>query len=95
MFRALQPTPPPRDGARAVAPPPGLTDDQMRALYRRYIQAKRLIGDPGAEGVKYEALCATVARQTPSIMQKYACEAVEFTVVIKNEKVVLKAIPKK
>jgi hypothetical protein len=72
-----------------------MTEDQMRALYRRYVQAKRLVSDPSADNVKYEALVATVSRQTPQILQKYGCNQVDFTVVVKDDKVVLKAIPKK
>jgi len=95
MLRALHPTPPPRQGAPGASTPPGVTEEQMRALFRRYVQAKRLIGDPSADTVRYEALVATVSKQTPGIMQKYDCKQVEFTVVIKDDKVVLKAIPKK
>jgi len=79
----------------SITPPPGMTDGQMRELYRRYVQAKRLVGDANADGVRYEALVATVAKQTPTIMEKYGVPQVEFTVVIKDDKVVLKAIPKK
>jgi hypothetical protein len=101
--RAPAPTPPARPTAPAPAPtaaaaaprPAGVTDDEMRALYKRYVQAKRMIADPGADNIKYEALMATVAKQTPAIMEKYNCSAVEFTVVVKDSKVVLKAIPKK
>ena len=86
------PTPPPRPGVSAA---PGVSEDAMRALYRRYVQAKKLVADPNANNIKYESLVATVARQTPQIMQKYGVEQVEFTVVIREDKVVLKAIPKK
>jgi hypothetical protein len=91
--RAPQPAP-----ARApvpTPPPPGVSDEQMRALYRRFVQAKRMIGDAAADSVRYESLIATVAKQTPTIMQKYGCDQVDFTVVIRDDKVVLKAIPRK
>ena len=67
----------------------------MQALYRRYVQAKKLVADPNADNIKYESLVATVAKQTPQIMQKYGVDKVEFTVVIREDKVVLKASPKK
>src|SRR5262249_44564563 len=31
-----------------IAPPAGMTEGQMRELYRRYVQAKRLVGDANA-----------------------------------------------
>jgi hypothetical protein len=93
---SVRATPGPRvTPAPRVAPPPGMTAEQMDSLYRRYVQAKKTVGDAGAEGVQYNALVATVAKQTPAILQKYACSAVDFTVVIKDQKVVLKAVPKK
>jgi hypothetical protein len=91
-----QPTPtPPGQPRRNTPTPPGVTDEQMQALYRRYVQAKKLVSDPNADNIKYESLVATVAKQTPQIMQKYGVDKVEFTVVIREDKVVLKAIPKK
>src|SRR5262249_41113754 len=72
----------PRPG---VSPPPGVSEDAMRALYRRYVQAKRLVADPNADNIKYESLVATVAKQTPQIMQKYGVEQMEFTVVIRED----------
>ena len=80
---------------RPTPPPPGVSDEAMQALYRRYVQAKKLVSDPNADNIKYESLVATVAKQTPQIMQKYGVDKVEFTVVIREDKVVLKAIPKK
>jgi hypothetical protein len=81
---------------RATVPPsvapPGVTDAEMKALYQRYQQAKKLTG--GGD-VKYEALLASVAKTTPGIMQKYNCAAVELSVVIKDDKVILKAVPKR
>src|SRR5262249_15134366 len=80
---------------RHPPPPPGVSDEHMQALFRRYVQAKKLVADPNAGNLKYESLVATVAKQTPQIMQKYGVDKVEFTVVIREDKVVLKAIPKK
>jgi hypothetical protein len=91
---ARAPEPAPRRPPMPTPPPPGVSDEQMQALYRRFVQAKRMIGDAGADSVRYESLIATVAKQTPAIMQKYGCNQVDFTVVIRDDKVVLKAIPK-
>jgi hypothetical protein len=65
----------------------------MRELYDRYVAAKLATGV--YEEIKYDALVATVAKQTPQIMQKYGCKTVDFSVVLKDGKVVLKATPKK
>jgi hypothetical protein len=93
---ARPPQPGPARSPVPTPPPPGVSDEQMRALYRRFVQAKRMIGDnTAADSVRYESLIATVAKQTPAIMQKYGCDQVDFTVVIRDDKVVLKAIPRK
>ncbi len=77
-----------------VAPPPGMSETQMQALYRKYQQARRMVGQD-AEGVKYEQLVQQLSRQTPGIMQQHAAAEVDFSVVVRDNRVVLKAVPKK
>lgn len=87
-------SPPPRPAPPRVTPPPGMTDDQMQALYKKYQQARRMVGQD-AEGVKYESLVAQLAKQTPGILKQHGAAAVDFAVVVRDNKVVLKAVPKK
>jgi hypothetical protein len=75
--------------------PAGVDAHHMQQLFEQYVQAKRMVGDPSAETVRYDSLLATVSKQTPQIMQKYGCAGVDFSVVIRENKVVLKATPRK
>jgi hypothetical protein len=72
----------------------GMTRDQVEVLYRRLIQAKKLCGEPTG-GLSVESLASTIDKIAPKVMKEKGCREVEFTVVIKNEKVILKAGPKR
>ena len=61
-------------------------------LFRRYAKAKRMVGaDPGT--VRYEKLVQTISGQLPQLRQMNQGREVEFDVVIRQGKVVLKAKP--
>jgi hypothetical protein len=106
LAAARPPTPPgglrpaartPSGVAPAPAGPPlagGMTLDQVQALFRRLVHAKKLCGEP-TDGMKLESLVATINRQAPKIMADHGCTGVEFTVAIKGDKPILKAVPKK
>lgn len=77
--------------------PPGMDESKMRDLYNRYLQATKAVGDGGAPKteVRYEQLVATVMKQGPKILEQHGAREVDFQVVIKEGKVILKATPKK
>jgi len=78
-----------RGGARA---PEGISEAKMQSLFRRYAKAKRMVGaDPGS--VRYEKLVQTISGQLPQLRQMNQGREVEFDVVIRQGKVVLKAKP--
>ncbi|MCG8417410.1 MAG: hypothetical protein MJE77_05635 [Proteobacteria bacterium] len=74
-------------------PPPGMTESQTQALYKRYMQARKLVGN--SANVSYEHMVKTLRDQTSRIMQQHKATAVDYKVVIKNDKVILKAKPKR
>lgn len=74
----------------SAPPPPGMTEDETRHLYERYRQARQNVG---AKDVSYEKLKRTLNEQAPKIMEQYKARGVKYDVVVKNDKVVLKAIP--
>jgi hypothetical protein len=100
---AMTPVPP---GGRPAARTPGgtpapdariaggMTMAEVETLYRRLVHAKRLCGEP-VDTLKLESLVATINKQAPKIMAEHRCRQVEFTVALKNDKPILKAIPKK
>jgi hypothetical protein len=74
-------------------PPPGMSDDDTRALYQKYVKARQLVGD-STDGLTYEKLVRSLNKEAPRIMEQHKARGVEFNVVIKDNKVVLKAKPK-
>jgi hypothetical protein len=87
----------PAAAAPAAAPPPaplpGLAEAQMRALYEAYVAAKKRCNEDTSK-VTYEAVARSVNKQIPEIARLYKAREVEFKVVIKDGKAILKAVPK-
>lgn len=87
--------PPPRPAAtRTVASPiPGMSEADTRSLYARYVKAREVVGDK-TDPMSYDKLLRTLSSQAPKIIEQHKAKGVEFNVVIKDNKVVLKAKPK-
>jgi hypothetical protein len=90
-------TPPPpapaKPAASSLGPPPGMSDSDTRALYQRYLKARELCGESN-DGVTYDRMLRTLRSQSSKIMTDHKASGVEFGVVIKDNKVILKAKPK-
>lgn len=85
------PPPPPRPAAAASVA--GMTEAETRALYAKYVKAREVVGDR-SEGFSYDKLVRTLQNQAPKILEQHKASRVEFNVVIRDNKVVLKAKPK-
>jgi hypothetical protein len=70
----------------------GLSEQRLQQLYKVYMDAKKRTGE--ASSLSFEALRSQIAKQVPQIRQKHNCETVDFKVVLKDGKAMLKAIPK-
>mgnify|MGYP006283837725 CR=1 FL=1 len=68
--------------------------EHMKKLYRAYIEARKQTGQP-VKGVTYEKMVQSINKQLPSIKKKHGSNNVEFCVVVKKGKAILKAVPKK
>jgi hypothetical protein len=90
--RAAQTTPQ-VPAAPAVAGVPGMTDAQLRALHAEYVDAKRRCNEDVSK-LSLDALAKSVARQMPDLVQRFKGRAVDFRVVVKDGRAVLKASPK-
>jgi hypothetical protein len=90
---AARPGTPPAAAPSSLGPPPGMNDAETRALYTRYLKARELCGEKN-DGVTYDKLLRTLRSQSTKIMADHKAKGVEFGVVIKDNKVVLKAKPK-
>lgn len=72
----------------------GMDEKQRRALYKRYIKARKLVGER-IDNVSYDKLMRTIDKQSGRIMKQHKkAKRVDFNVVIKDDKVILKAKPK-
>ena len=93
----VAPTPvaptPTRPAASPGGAAPGLAEAQMRALFEAYLAAKKRCNEDTSK-VTYEAVARSVAKQIPEIVRAYKAREVEFKVVIKDGKAILKAVPK-
>ena len=83
-------TPPPRG---AASPIPGMSEADTRTLYAKYIKAREVVGEK-TDPMSYDKLLRTLSSQAPKILEQHKAKGVEFNVVIKDNKVVLKAKPK-
>ncbi|HEY5934026.1 MAG TPA: MXAN_5187 C-terminal domain-containing protein [Kofleriaceae bacterium] len=76
-----------------AAPPPGMTDADVNALYAKYVKAKEMVGQTAGPGA-YGKLLQTINAQAPKIMEQYKAKGVDFSVVVKDNQVIIRAKPK-
>jgi hypothetical protein len=69
-----------------------LTEPKLKKLYQTYMGARRRCGE--ATDLRYEDMAAALRKQVPRLMSQTGAASVEFKVVIRAGKAVLKAIPK-
>jgi hypothetical protein len=69
-----------------------LSDEKLRRIYDTFLQARRRTGEP-TEGITYTAIADKLRSQVPVLMERFGARSVEFKVVIKAGKAVLKAVP--
>jgi len=71
----------------------GLSDDKVKAIHDAYLLAKRRCKET-TKGLTQDAIASSLRKQVPAIIKQYKCKTVEFKVVIKKGKAILKAVPK-
>ena len=91
--RPAEPPAPAAAEARSPAPPPEGDEAQLRALYSAWVDAKKRCNEDVSR-LTYEALARTISKQVPDLMARYKARSIEFKVVIKDGRVVLKALPR-
>lgn len=70
-----------------------LTEPKLRRLYQTYVVARKRCGE--TVDLRYEDMAAALRKQVPRLIQSTGAQAVEFKVVIRGGKAVLKAMPKR
>jgi hypothetical protein len=74
------------------APAPTISDANLRRLYDTYLVAKKRCGESTA-GISFDSIASRIRAQVPELMQKHKAKNIEFKVVIKGGKAILKAVP--
>ena len=67
---------------------------ESQALYSRYKKARELVGE-NTSNLSYNRLMSSLNKQAPKILKDHKASGVSFDVVVKGDRVVLKAKPKK
>lgn len=70
----------------------GMSDQRLKQLYDVYMQAKKRTGE--ASSLTMDQLKKQIDKQVPQIKAKHKCDNVDFKVVLKDGKAMLKAVPK-
>ena len=70
-----------------------MSDDYVRRIERTLSETRKKIGD--RTETNFDVLKAQLSKQVPLIKQQHGAKTVEFQVVVKDGKAILKAIPKK
>ena len=86
----LRPPPPP---AHATPSIPGMNEDELRALHKRFVATRAMNGETAR--VSYETLINSLAKQVPKVLQQPGARGVRFEVAVQNGRAILKAIPTK
>jgi hypothetical protein len=71
----------------------GLSDTKVKAIYDAYVMAKKRCGED-TRAVTLDSVASSLRKQVPELMKQHNAKTVEFKVVIKDGKAVLRALPK-
>ena len=88
-----QPSMPPPPARMSQPPPASISDSSMKRLYATYLKAREQCGESNA-GLSFDAVASKIKAQIPQLLSKHNARAVDFKVVIKGGRAVLKAVPK-
>ncbi len=69
-----------------------LTEPKLRKLYQTYVGARKRCGEK--VDLRFEDMAAALRKQVPKLMKDTGAKSVEFKVVIRGGRAVLKALPK-
>ena len=71
---------------------PSISDANLRRLYDTYLVARKRCGE-ATDGLTFDSMAARIRSQVPELIQKHKAKNIEFKVVIKGGKAILKAVP--
>ncbi len=65
----------------------------MKAIFDAYVMAKKRCNEDVSK-LSLDSLSQTLRKQVPALMKQHNAKSVEFKVVIKDGKAILRALPK-
>jgi len=80
-------------GAMARAAAEALAEPRLRAVYEAYVAAKRSCQEDVSR-LSYESVADSLRKQVPELLERHGARDVEYKVVVKDGKAVLRAVPK-
>jgi hypothetical protein len=84
---------PPSTARPAADPAASLNDQKIKAIYDAYVSAKKQCGED-TKNMTLDSVASTLRKQVPELMKQHNAKSVEFRVVIRDGKAVLRAVPK-
>lgn len=83
----------PARGAAPTAADGDLSEKKIKAIYDAYVMAKKRCNEDTSK-LSVDSLASTLRKQVPELMKQHGAKSVEFKVVIKDGKAILRALPK-
>jgi hypothetical protein len=80
-------------GAAPASRDGDLSEKKVKAIYDAYVMAKKRCNEDVSK-ISVETLASTLRKQVPELMKQHGAKSVEFKVVIKDGKAILRALPK-
>jgi hypothetical protein len=90
----------PRPANGTVRPPArpqldanALSDDKVRAIFNAYVSAKKRCNEDVSK-LSFDGVAQNLRKQVPALLKQHNAKAIEFKIVIRDGKAILKAVPK-
>lgn len=87
------PIPTGTQGAVARATAEALAEPRLRAVYEAYLAAKKKCREDVSR-ISYESVADSLRKQVPELLERHGARDVEYKVLVKDGKAVLRAVPK-
>ena len=91
--RPPAPIPAGTQGAVARAAAAALAEPRLRAVYDAYLAAKKRCKEDVSR-LSFESVADSLRKQVPELLERHGARDVEYKVVVKDGKAVLRAVPK-
>jgi hypothetical protein len=90
---APAPIPQGTQGGVAAAAAAALAEPRLRAVYEAYLTAKRSCQEDVSR-LSFESVADSLRKQVPELLERHGARDVEYKVIVKDGKAVLRAVPK-